>query len=318
MYATAKSFAAAVVIPGLVGYYGFGDVLTNYLTLCKVEGPSMSPTFNPHLTNQSYWPLTPETAGQNDVAMVLALKSSKLKDLQKGGVYSLVDPTDEKNLVVKRLVGLPGDKIISRKRGIIVVPPGHCWMAGDNPSRSEDSEVYGAIPIGCIRGVVSRVVWPLSRWGKIETKVDDKHYPKNVDPYDYDLCLGNTLACMLATGPAFTKADLWRRLKEEMTQEEKDDAERQPQYSDSVDEALARLSAENTDGTSAEPTIDPERLSELVAGLGGGASVVAGLDGGVVADDVVVDQPQLPTLGEILATAPIADSTETPSAPAGP
>jgi signal peptidase I len=42
------------------------------------------------------------------------------------------------------------------------VPPGHVWLAGDHRDRSADSRVFGAVPIGRIKG---RAVMALASWG---------------------------------------------------------------------------------------------------------------------------------------------------------
>ena len=42
--------------------------------------------------------------------------------------------------------------------GIRQVPPGHCWVLGDNIPQSRDSRLFGPLPMALIRGkVVGRV-----------------------------------------------------------------------------------------------------------------------------------------------------------------
>jgi len=50
---------------------------------------------------------------------------------------------------------------------LIRVPAGHCWVEGDNPWLSRDSRDFGPIPLGLITGVVSCVVWPPSKIGRV-------------------------------------------------------------------------------------------------------------------------------------------------------
>jgi len=47
---------------------------------------------------------------------------------------------------------------------MVRVPEGHCWVAGDNMEWSRDSRVFGALPMGLVRGRVAAVVWPPRSW----------------------------------------------------------------------------------------------------------------------------------------------------------
>ena len=80
----------------------------------------------------------------------------KLSPLERDSLMVFVAPYNPDKLVVKRLVGLPGDEFIvnenSTKR--ITVPPGHVWMLGDNLLSSRDSRSYGPVPIGLLKGKI--------------------------------------------------------------------------------------------------------------------------------------------------------------------
>lgn len=89
---------------------------------------------------------------------------------------------------IKRIVGLPGDTVEVRQGVLLVngrileegyvadgsmfgdqppidIPPGHVYVMGDNRSHSQDSRVFGAIPLDEVVGRAFVKVWPPTRWG---------------------------------------------------------------------------------------------------------------------------------------------------------
>lgn len=83
---------------------------------------------------------------------------------------------------MKRIIGLPGDRIITRKpckKKTQIVPFNHVWVEGDaeDPEESLDSNAYGPISISLIRGRVAAVLSPRMRWLNWENweagKLDD-------------------------------------------------------------------------------------------------------------------------------------------------
>lgn len=47
------------------------------------------------------------------------------------------------------------------------IPEGFCWVTGDNPVYSEDSSLYGPVPLALIEGRVAYVLWPPGRVGPL-------------------------------------------------------------------------------------------------------------------------------------------------------
>lgn len=71
---------------------------------------------------------------------------------------------------VKRVIGLGGQRVrpSQKPRQIQVIPSYSLWVEGDNKEKSQDSRTYGAISKKHILGQAERLIWPPSRWGRIE------------------------------------------------------------------------------------------------------------------------------------------------------
>eukprot|EP01002_Notosolenus_urceolatus_P014276 NODE_5617_length_690_cov_2.472699_g4747_i0.p3 GENE.NODE_5617_length_690_cov_2.472699_g4747_i0~~NODE_5617_length_690_cov_2.472699_g4747_i0.p3 ORF type:complete len:87 (-),score=18.33 NODE_5617_length_690_cov_2.472699_g4747_i0:376-636(-) len=70
------------------------------------------------------------------------------KEVCRGLVCAVSSPVDPDLLLVKRVVGLPGDTLSD---SAAPVPPGHVWIEGDNARHSEDSRFFGPVPVNLIR-----------------------------------------------------------------------------------------------------------------------------------------------------------------------
>ncbi|XP_015435109.1 PREDICTED: mitochondrial inner membrane protease subunit 1 [Dufourea novaeangliae] len=83
--------------------------------------------------------------------------SIRLQKLEKGHIVVSKCPSNPKQHICKRILGLPGDKVNDG----IIVPNGHVWLEGDNIVNSTDSRVYGPVPQGLLRGRVICKIYPL-------------------------------------------------------------------------------------------------------------------------------------------------------------
>ena len=81
-------------------------------------------------------------------------------------------PYRPENLIVKRIIALEGDEVVTRKSYPIdrtVVPLGHVWVEGEHPEERQtlDSNTYGPVAKSLIVGQVRAIVWPWSKIGMI-------------------------------------------------------------------------------------------------------------------------------------------------------
>lgn len=161
-----------VVILG-VFYALFHFVLSND----RVSGPSMQPTFENNDRLISVRHFTPK---RNDVVVLLAPKAA---NDTPGALY------------IKRVIGLPGDKVVSKNDKMYVngklidepylnnkykkadnaagqnytanftckVPKGYYWVMGDHRDISKDSHIFGPVKRDNLVGKVVFRYWPFNK-----------------------------------------------------------------------------------------------------------------------------------------------------------
>ncbi|KAL6841132.1 hypothetical protein ACP4OV_029101 [Aristida adscensionis] len=129
--------AWAAVRPIVAGCLIGATVADRYACVVAVEGASMLPTFDP-----------------DPVARTLVDKLCLRRyDFSRGDVVVFRSPQDHRDLVVKRVIALPGDWIqVPESREIRQIPEGHCWVEGDNAGASWDSRGYGPCSSGSDAG----------------------------------------------------------------------------------------------------------------------------------------------------------------------
>jgi len=104
---------------------------------------------------------------------------------RRGEIVVFRAPDDPGRVYVKRVVALAGDVVRAEAGGIrvngkpvlagnagafgpLTVPPGRCFLVGDNLADSRDSRAFGPVEIGAILGRVLYVFWA-ERWDRIGT-----------------------------------------------------------------------------------------------------------------------------------------------------
>jgi signal peptidase I len=108
-----------------------------------------------------------------------------LGDVQRFDVVVMRNPRDEEVDYVKRVVGLPGDRVRLRRgqltvngrnvteafgpiaddatTAVVEVPPDQYFVLGDNRPVSCDSREFGLVPGELLKGKVRARFWPLDR-----------------------------------------------------------------------------------------------------------------------------------------------------------
>ncbi len=110
---------------------------------------------------------------------------------------------------------ITGDTVVTRpncKHCKVVVPKGHCWVEGDNHSKSMDrsfkhsqnllfmsifiyviiikilfdSNIFGPVALGLISAISLYIIWPPNRWKKLEISMPSD---RNIIVYKSNKCL---------------------------------------------------------------------------------------------------------------------------------
>mmetsp|Transcript_13007 Transcript_13007/g.32876 ORF Transcript_13007/g.32876 Transcript_13007/m.32876 type:complete len:171 (+) Transcript_13007:161-673(+) len=129
-------------------------------TVCRVPDPSMAPTL--------------QGGGEYVFVDKFSIRSwmAPCPEL-RGEVVYLRSPNEPDKVLLKRVVGIPGDWISDWDSIPLQVPKGHCWVEGDDKKSNRTNRFQkhfagGLVPFGLIQGEVRGIVWPPNRLGKVE------------------------------------------------------------------------------------------------------------------------------------------------------
>lgn len=175
-----------------------------------VSGPSMTPYLNEDWDQMhtgkdivlvSMWPwgrVWPwERQRRLERGMVVTFRYEHLTKRARRHAEILTwmsrSPANSKHIAIKRVVGLPGDRITTREpcmKPTQIVPFNHVWVEGDaeDPRRSLDSNTYGPVSISLLTGRVVAVLGPRMRWldwtdwedGKVDGASSGARYRQDV------------------------------------------------------------------------------------------------------------------------------------------
>jgi signal peptidase I len=136
----------------------------------RVDGNSMAPTLN------------------NGELIIVNKLAYWFNEPLRGDVIHLRSPRDPDQEYIKRVIGLPGDRIRVNKGVVYVnnerieepylaeapryekewsVPDSSFFVLGDNRNNSSDSHNWGPVPIDNVIGEALFVYWPPESWGTI-------------------------------------------------------------------------------------------------------------------------------------------------------
>jgi signal peptidase I len=136
----------------------------------RVEGQSMEPSLH------------------SEQRLVVEKLSYRFHGPQRFDIVVLKVPSQGEELLIKRVVGLPGETIEIKDGGVyidgerleepftdehtqagrhgqVTVPPLHVFVLGDNRDRSNDSRSFGPVPIENVIGRAWLSYWPLEDAG---------------------------------------------------------------------------------------------------------------------------------------------------------
>ena len=160
----------------------------------KVEGASMSPTLESGqylIVNKLAYVNVDFVRLSKLIPIWLVKDNSNVRSPIRGEIivfrFPDPNPNNRKRDFVKRVIGIPGDKI-AISNGVVsvngeplyegylrfrdafnlderVLQEGHYFVLGDNRTGSNDSRAWGAVPEENILGKVWSVYWPPSDWG---------------------------------------------------------------------------------------------------------------------------------------------------------
>ena len=122
--------------------------------------------------------------------LVVEKLSYRFHGPQRFDIVVLKVPSQGEELLIKRVVGLPGETVEIRDGGVyidgelleepfteestqagrngqVTVPPLHIYVLGDNRDRSNDSRSFGPVPIENVIGRAWLSYWPLEDAGLV-------------------------------------------------------------------------------------------------------------------------------------------------------
>ena len=163
-----KTIALQVLVTVFVVMVVFAGVRFTMQSF-RVEGRSMEPSY------------------EDDEYMIVDKLTYRFSSPQRGDVVVFRSPTTPDQLLLKRIIGLPGETVEIKSGNIYIngelleesprfealpydgyrheVPAGEYWVVGDNRQVSSGSHTFGTVDDDLIIGRVRISYWPPREWG---------------------------------------------------------------------------------------------------------------------------------------------------------
>lgn len=126
----------------------------------------------------------------SDERLVVEKLSYRFHGPRRGDIVVLHDPAGGPELLIKRVIGLPGERVVIADGRVyidgvalyepyltqpttgssraVLVPPLTVFVMGDNRSASRDSRVFGPVPLDHIVGRALFRYWPPAEIGSVQ------------------------------------------------------------------------------------------------------------------------------------------------------
>ena len=130
-----------------------------------------------------------EPSIDSDEYVVINALAYRFSAPERGDIVAFHHERTGQNVYLKRLIGLPGDRVSidrgvvsvdgvrlaepyvrfadGRSFGSVVVPQGTYYVLGDNRPKSDDSRAWGFVAKSDLLGRAMAAVWPLARAGAL-------------------------------------------------------------------------------------------------------------------------------------------------------
>jgi len=163
------------VILAVVLYFGINAISARV----RVDGLSMNPTL------------------QHGEYVLVSRLSYRTGQPQRGDIIVFSFPGDQKQDLIKRVIGLPGEVISIRNGEVLVngvkleepyiaqspvyngewtVGEGQLFVLGDNRNDSKDSHQWGLLPVENVIGKALLIYWPPPEW-KLINHTEEEFVP---------------------------------------------------------------------------------------------------------------------------------------------